>query len=306
MTQQEQEMIDGLVSRVRSTQVTDKDPEAEQYLQQGLAGYPDAIYVLAQTVLVQGYGLEQAQRQIADLRAQLGQIQQAAQHPSGGSFLSKIFGTGPSTSNQSTPQGYQNASQPPYQTVSNAPYPPPAAYPPPYSGGYGSSYPAGYGAVPGYGMGGGGGFLRGALQTAAGVAAGEMLFEGAESLFHGFGGGGGYGMGHPGETVINNYYDQDQGGEHHEGSRDDSSFYNPSNDASRQDLGGRDSGSQDLGAQDYGVDSDDDRAARGFADTDPSYASDDNSTDFSDTNNFDDGSGFDDGGNMGGDDGGSF
>ena len=91
-------------------------------------------------------------------------------------------------------------------------------------------------------------FLRGAMQTAAGVAAGALAFEGVESILHGLGGfghpgygwGGGYGMG-PGlggglmgggferpveETVINNYHDEpgahgtehhgfEQGGEHH-------------------------------------------------------------------------------------------
>jgi uncharacterized protein len=80
-------------------------------------------------------------------------------------------------------------------------------------------------------LGGGSSFLRGAAQTAAGVAAGALAFEGMRSLFGGvehmagFGGpgygsgllGGGYGAsgigGAPGETVINNYYDSpDQAG----------------------------------------------------------------------------------------------
>jgi hypothetical protein len=52
MTPQEQQMIDDLVQRIRTTQVADKDVAAEHRLQQGLAGYPDAMYVLAQTVLV--------------------------------------------------------------------------------------------------------------------------------------------------------------------------------------------------------------------------------------------------------------
>ena len=53
MTPQEQQMIDGLIDRIRNTQVTDNDLDAARYLQQGLAGNPDALYVLAQTVLVQ-------------------------------------------------------------------------------------------------------------------------------------------------------------------------------------------------------------------------------------------------------------
>lgn len=65
------------------------------------------------------------------------------------------------------------------------------------------------------------GFLRGAAQTAAGVAAGTLAVQGIESLFshhEGFGGGGsglfgGGGVGgySPGETVIeNNYYGDSQ------------------------------------------------------------------------------------------------
>src|SRR2546429_7675777 len=63
------------------------------------------------------------------------------------------------------------------------PPPPPQGYPPPQQ-----AYPqyvpvgGGYGAPMG-----GGGFLRNATQTAAGVAAGALAFEGIESLVHGFG-----------------------------------------------------------------------------------------------------------------------
>jgi hypothetical protein len=229
MTPQEQEMIDGLVERIRNTQVNDKDLAAEQHLQQGLAGYPDAVYVLAQTVLVQQYGLQQAQQQIQALQSQLDQLrqQQATVPANGGSFLSHLFGSAPQ---QPPPQqnygpGY-SASQVPYQPVNNPSYPPPA-YPPPS---YAASYPV-YTQPMGYGAPSSGGFLRGAMQTAAGVAAGEMMFEGMESLFHGFGGG--YGGGRPGETVVNNYYGE--GNEHGAMTHDDDSFYNPANDASRQD-----------------------------------------------------------------------
>ncbi len=300
MTPQEQEMIDGLVDRIRKTQVTDKDSAAEQRLQQGLAGYPDAVYVLAQTVLVQQYGLGQAQSQITELKQQTqtlqDQLQQAAEHAkssgSGGGFLSHIFGSGSSSS--PAPQPGQ---APPYQPVNNPGYSsqpyPTQGYPPPPP-----AYPQqGYPAPSSGGMfgGGGGGFLQGAMQTAAGVAAGEMMFQGMESLFHGFerGGGGGYGLSGGmggGETVVNNYYDDDRsaGGDREdrgrdEGGRADTKFYNPSDDASRSDSG-------DTGAQ--------------FADT----GNDNSGADFSgnDDSNFDDSSsndaGFND--NSGSDDSG--
>ena len=282
MTPQEQEMIDGLISRIRGTQVKDKDTAAEQRIQQGLAGYPDGLYVLAQTVLVQQYGLGQAQSQIDDLKQQNAALQDQLQQTApqakstGGSFLSHIFGSGPSqappTSQPPPPYGNVNTGgpQPPYPGQG---YPPPAPYPP-------TGYPpAGYPAPGGGGMfggAGGGGFLQGAMQTAAGVAAGEVAFQGIEDLFHGFGGGGGgqgrglggggFGGGGGGETVVNNYYDDDnRGGGGGDAKRDTGNFYNPSDDASR------DNGSD----------------TSRFADTN------DNSND---TSGFDDSSSFDDGG----------
>ena len=88
-------------------------------------------------------------------------------------------------------------------------YAPPQAYPQyaPVGGGYGAP------------MGGGGGFLRGAMQTAAGVAAGALAFQGIESLMHGFGHAAGYGQDFGGfggagqrpEEIVNNYYGDSQG-----------------------------------------------------------------------------------------------
>src|SRR5580704_5726594 len=165
MTPQEQEMIGDLIDRVQKTQLPEKDMDAEQMLRQGLGQNPDALYILAQTVLVQKYALEQAQAQLAQAKAQL-------QHPEpkhATSFLGSLLGR------------------------NDAPAPPPP--PPPQAvQAYPQYAPVGgpqYGAP--MGMGGGGGFLQGALQTAAGVAAGALAFEGIESLMHGFGHAAGYG-----------------------------------------------------------------------------------------------------------------
>ena len=113
--------------------------------------------------------------------------------------------------------------------------------------------------------GGGGGFLQGALQTAAGVAAGALAFEGVESLMHGFGQAAGYGGGQgfgsfdggqrPTEEVVNNYYGDsggDRGGhdasaaERSEGDREDRDYGTKDDRADRDSLygsGGDDSGS---------------------------------------------------------------
>jgi hypothetical protein len=221
MTPQEESMLNDLIGRVEQTQLTEKDPEAEQLLLQRLGRNPNALYILAQTVLVQKYALEQAQAQINQLRQQAQPVQQAAHTTS---FLGSLLGH-------------------------RDPAPPPPPPPPPP--GYGASpsaqpYAQPWSPVPAYGAppppppGGGSSFLRTAATTAAGVAAGALAFEGVESLLHGFGhpagfGGEGYlGGGAPQETVINNYYDDAgrQGGatEGHE-RVDDSGFGNSGNDA---------------------------------------------------------------------------
>ena len=211
MTPEEEQMLNDLTDRVSQTRLTEKDPEAEQLLNQRLGRNPDALYILAQTVLVQKYALEQAQ-------AQLQQMQQAPPQPARAtSFLGNLLGH-----------------------HDPAPQPPPP--PPPPQPGYGSApYAQPWSQVPSYeppppSPGGGSSFLRTAATTAAGVAAGALAFQGIESLMHGFGGqsaglaGGGYfgGEGRPEETVINNYYD-DAGSK---GDRlDDSSLGGGGNDA---------------------------------------------------------------------------
>jgi hypothetical protein len=219
MTPQERTMLSDLVARVESTQLPEKDSEAEDLLRQRLGQNPEqslhALYVLAQTVLVQNYALEQAKAQIEQLKRQAAAQPAPSQPAKAASFLGGLFG------HKDEPQ--------------QAPPPRPAA-PPAYASGQQQNYPpAGGGYAPAYGgppaypppaQGGGSSFLRSAATTAAGVAAGALAFEGIESLMHGFGhsagfGGGegflgGPGIGGPGmggETVINNYYDSPGGSE---------------------------------------------------------------------------------------------
>ena len=251
MTQQEQQMIGGLIQRVQNASVSDKDPEAEQFLQQGLGRNPDALYVLAQTVLVQGYALEQAQRQLADLKLQVQQVQQQPQKHT--SFLGSIFGSGEPDRSSPPPPSPLQPMQVGYTPVPNYSQPAQPYAPQVYQQ-----------ASPSLG----GGFLRGAMQTAAGVAAGAVAFEGIESLMHGFGGhGGGSGFGSfgggdaPREEVVNNYYGDTASADHgHESQgftgnddiedrRDDSNQSNfadtSSDDSSTDDFSSNDSNSDD-------------------------------------------------------------
>jgi len=271
VTPQEQELLTSLMQKINQTQLQEKDPDAENLLGRELGANPDAVYILAQTVLVQNIALDQAKAQIAQLQQQFEQARQQPAHTT--SFLGRLLGDRDPQPPPPPPyqpvQQYAPPAQPQYQ------YGPPPQYPPQ------QQYVPVQSAQPS--------FLRGAMQTAAGVAAGALAFEGVESILHGFGHGGGYGMGGVGmgglgmgggferpveETVINNYYDEPgtRGFEH---DRSESEHHHEG------------------GAQfaDSGHDRDD---QRGFDDSSDSSSSYDDS-------GSDDASGFDDGG---GDDGG--
>ncbi|MGB9418435.1 MAG: DUF2076 domain-containing protein, partial [Acidobacteriaceae bacterium] len=144
MTPQEEKMLDDLMARVDSTRLDEKDPEAAQRIEEWSERNPNAAYILAQTVLVQNYALEQARAQIQNLQ------QQMAQHPAlpqqtkpATSFLGGLFGHKDESHSpqaayaQPQPQqGYAPVPQyaAPQQYGQSAGYPPPG-YPPP---GYGA------------------------------------------------------------------------------------------------------------------------------------------------------------------------
>jgi uncharacterized protein len=215
MTTQEEQMLQGLTDRVNNTQLSEKDPEAEEFLQKTLGRNPDALYILAQTLLVQQYALDQAQKQIADTRAQLDQLrQQQPKHAT--SFLGNLLGRDDAPSAPPPPP----PSQPQFTPVPSYPSPP-----------YGT---------PQYAAPQSGGFLRTAAQTAAGVAAGALAFQGIESLMHGFGHSAGYGSGIGGfadtsrpEEIINNYYGDASPHEHGEGSEHQTRDFDDHRDDSR-------------------------------------------------------------------------
>jgi hypothetical protein len=304
MTAQEQQMLQGLVDRINQTNLQEKDTDAEQFIQQTLGRNPDAMYVMAQTVLVQGYALEQAQKQIADLRTQLSQVQQRAAEPKHAtSFLGSLLGRHDEPTRPAAPP------PPPPQAVVPAQ---PQYVDPGY--GPGPGYPAGGYPAGGYSMGGapapqGGGFLRSALQTATGVAAGALAFEGVESLMHGFGHAAGYGTefggsdyesagfgGAPREEIVNNYYgdasprDSDRQTDSSQSWGDDSRLHDASYVTDGRDNSG------DTSADDLSGTGDSDYSAQG----DDSMLADDVGDQGSDDFGGDDSGGDFDGGDSGG------
>ena len=92
MTNQEMQMLQALTDRINKTPLAEKDFDADRYLQDTLGRNADALYVLAQTVLVQQYALEQAQKQLSDMRAQLDQARLQSQPKHATSFLGNLLG----------------------------------------------------------------------------------------------------------------------------------------------------------------------------------------------------------------------
>jgi hypothetical protein len=205
MTPQERQLLESLAARITSTPPPQKDPEADQMIQERIGSRPDALYILAQTVLIQEMALNQA-------NARLHEMQQAQQNPpQHTSFLGRLFGGDPQPQYAQPQYTQPQYAQPQYGQPQYAP-PYPAQYPPQYQ----QAGPS---------------FLRSAATTATGVAAGALAFEGIESLIHGFGGGGFGGGGYGGggnETVINNYYEEPR--------RDDDNFIDNSADVSNADY----------------------------------------------------------------------
>jgi hypothetical protein len=189
MTPDERVLLSNFLRDLDQARGGPKDSEAEAMIQQALQRNPDAAYLLVQHTILSDQALQAAQDRIAQLERQGGAP------AGGGSFLG---GGRPQPQSTSVPQ---------YAPQDYAP-PPQASSP--------------------FSMGGGlGSFLRNAGTTAAGVAGGEMLFQGLSGLFGGHRGGGGffgggdygYGGGAPVENVTINEYGG--GGDYNDGGGSD-------------------------------------------------------------------------------------
>ena len=164
MNADERQMITSLFERMRQTGAGDKDREAEALIGQSVRQIPDSAYMLVQSVLVQEHALQEAGSRIKDLEEQVRSGQGAGQSraPESGSFLGGLFGGG-------RPVSQPGASSVP---VIGSRAPAPSAYDQDQQRPWSQSPPQQQAAPAG------GGFLRSAMATAAGVAGG-MLAAGA-------------------------------------------------------------------------------------------------------------------------------
>ena len=162
MNAHERSLIAGLFERIRGAEAAYRDPEAETFIADQVRRQPHAPYAMAQTLIVQNQSLEAAKARIEELEQRLRDDEASARPqaspwgPRAGDAMGapSSFGGG-----DSGRRGYE-----PQQ---------------PFGG------PAGQGGQAYEQPSRGGGFLSGALQTAAGVAGGALLFQGLRSMFGG-------------------------------------------------------------------------------------------------------------------------
>jgi hypothetical protein len=172
MTPEERQLITGLFDRMRGYGAPEKDRDAEAVIGDAMRSTPDAAYMLVQSVLVQEHALQEAQRRIQDLEQQVRSAESAARTPGSGSFLGGLLGGGRPASQPTTtsvpPIGSRAASPPPaYDDDDRRPW---SQGPPPQQQ---AGSPMG------------GGFLRSAMATVAGVAGGMLAANAIGSLLGG-------------------------------------------------------------------------------------------------------------------------
>ena len=166
MTPDERQLITGLFDRMRAFALPQKDREAETLINQAVRAMPDAPYMLVQSVLVQEQALEAANTRVQELEARVRDLEEGRQpqQSSGGSFLGGLFGgTRPDAERRrsSVPVIGSRADSLPSMPQSRAQPAPEMQQP------------------------AGGGFMRSAMTTAAGVAGGMLLAEGIRNMLGG-------------------------------------------------------------------------------------------------------------------------
>lgn len=174
MTAEERQLIADLFDRMRQYGSPEKDRDAEALITQQVRAIPDATYMLVQSVLVQEHALREADQRMQDLEARVRELEEPPpprREASGGSFLGGLLGGGRSEPARpsSVPPAGSRATAPdygrpgPYGSDRDMGGPPPPAPPAPQ----------------------GGGFLRSAMSTAAGVAGGVMVADTIRNMLGG-------------------------------------------------------------------------------------------------------------------------
>jgi hypothetical protein len=188
VTPQEEQLLDSLVAKINQTQLQEKDPDAEALLnrgaqrQPGRALHPGADGAGAEHRAGAGQGPAYGQAAAADRPVTAAGAAPGACGELPGQFAGAPGPCAASPAAADLPCRHSRATLRHSSKATFAPPPPPPGYDPQYAQPqYG---PPQYGP-PQYVPAGQPSFLRGAMQTAAGVAAGALAFEGVEAVLHG-------------------------------------------------------------------------------------------------------------------------
>ena len=160
MQNEEQRLIEGLFQRLKQAEQQSgaRDSQADHMIAEFVRQQPSAPYYMAQSMLIQEAALKRLHAQIQDLQNEVASLKNSQQSGGGGSFLSSLFGGGKSQPQQPANNWNSAPQQQPPQQQAAPTYAQPAAR--------------------------SGGFMAGALQTAAGVAGGVVLADMLTSMFH--------------------------------------------------------------------------------------------------------------------------
>ncbi len=251
MTPEEHDLIGGVFERMRSVGRIEKDREAETFINQSARQIPDSTYMLVQSVLVQEQTLQQADVRIRDLEDQVANLEAAVRETQprsapapGGGFLGGLFGGGsrPASRDAGVPQmGRQSAgfggsvpATSPWGRSAQAPqhYQQPQHQQPPMQG-----------QAP---QAAGGGFMKNAMMTAAGVAGGMLVASSISNMMNGRNSSGteAVGTGSQGgtEPQYQDASNNDQGGSYEQNPYQDASNNDQGTESEVQDAGHDDSG----------------------------------------------------------------
>ena len=192
MHAEEKNLIDGLFSRLRDAegQSAPREAQAEALINEHVARQPAAPYYMAQAIIVQENAIQQLDARVKELEAQiesLKRVQSAPQQGSGG-FLAGLFGS--RSQAQAQPASAAASAAASAQPARSGWHEPAVGNRNGFGQPAGFGQSAGFGQQPGFGQRGahaqqGGGFLSGALQTAAGVAGGMVLGNLLMDMFQG-------------------------------------------------------------------------------------------------------------------------
>ncbi len=183
MDQTERQIIDDLFAKLHQAEAQSgpRDPEAEALIRERIARQPAAPYLMAQAIVMMEQALAASQGRNEELERQLRERPAAAAAPAqsgGGGLFGSLFG-GASRPAAAPQPSYPAAAPAAAATSAGSPWGrPPAA---PGTPAYGDPRVAGYAQQPRAG----GGFMAGAMQTAAGVAGGMLIGSALSSMFSG-------------------------------------------------------------------------------------------------------------------------